>query len=241
MKFFLSGMVALLLLFGVFGAGAFAQEAEDAAPEEEAASAGETAPLEGPAAGEVQVSEEPVQPEAVQPVATAAPPIELKDSLLSVNLKDATVGTVINEIGRKAGFKPNINPSVSNKLVSTSFKDLKLEKGIGRILSLAGAGNFMIKTDSAGKITSLRVFEEPATVRATTAPGAQPPRVSAPATRAPSRQPVRPFFRGARRPVTPTPPAAPQAPSEEELHPELFEEPAEGEEEPQEDEGFPQP
>ncbi len=105
------------------------------------------------------------------PPAYAGQVIEVKNGLLSVELKDANLGSVISGIGSKAGFLANVNPSVSARQISTSFKELSLESGIKRILTLIKCDNYFIDTDSGGNILALKVLKEGKAVQPGFRPG----------------------------------------------------------------------
>lgn len=83
--------------------------------------------------------------------------VDVKDSLLSVELYEAEFGGVMKEIAKKAGFEVSINSSVYGKKLSTSFKDLMMEKGILRLLTLIREKNYSIFYHPTGLIREVRI------------------------------------------------------------------------------------
>lgn len=149
--------------------------------------------------------------------------IEVKEDLLTVDLLNADFGKVLKEIGSKKGFKVEINREVSQKKITTKFRDIDLERGILRLLTLMKEKNYTIHYDSAGAVSFVDVFgasapaapaktQTPATrpqiQRTITAAPPQPaqPAVSAPPSIAPQtpRRPPVPVTTF-RRPAAPAP------------------------------------
>ena len=83
--------------------------------------------------------------------------IEVREGLLSVELKDAEFGMALGEIAKQAGFGLEINPEVNTKKLSTYFKGLELEKGILRMLNLIREKNYSIYYGEGGKISKIEV------------------------------------------------------------------------------------
>ncbi len=101
--------------------------------------------------------------------------VTIRDGLLSVELVDADLGNVMNEIAAKMGFKIEINGGVFNKKVSTKFAGLDVARGIERLLSLAQEGNYLIHYNAEGKISEMQLYA-PAPVSAIQ-PGMQNPAI----------------------------------------------------------------
>ncbi|MBI5206107.1 MAG: hypothetical protein HZA11_14430 [Nitrospirae bacterium] len=94
----------------------------------------------------------PVEP--VKPVMK----IEVNDGLLSVELSDAEFGNVIKEIAEKAKFKAEISNDVAVKKISTTFKDIEVERGVRRLLTIMKEKDFTISYDTAGLIDKLEIY-----------------------------------------------------------------------------------
>lgn len=125
--------------------------------------------------------------------------IEVKDGLLSVDLKGAQFGRVISEIANQAGFGIELTPAVESKTISTSFRDIELERAILRMLNLIGEKNYSIHYGKGGKISKLEI----------TGTVAQPASTS-PAQKQPDAFPMRRAFPQSRTdrvrtPFTPVP------------------------------------
>lgn len=83
--------------------------------------------------------------------------IEVKDNLLSVDLLDAEFGSVMKSIGEKANFKVIITGNVLSKKISTNFKDMHIERGILRLISLTREKNYFMYYDSKGLLSKLEM------------------------------------------------------------------------------------
>ncbi|KAF0144737.1 MAG: hypothetical protein FD156_1566 [Nitrospirae bacterium] len=94
----------------------------------------------------------PVEP--VKPVMK----IEVNDGLLSVELSDAEFGNVIKEIAEKAKFKTEISNDVAVKKISTTFKDIEVERGVRRLLTIMKEKDFTISYNTAGLIDKLEIY-----------------------------------------------------------------------------------
>lgn len=94
----------------------------------------------------------PVEP--VKPVMK----IEVNDGLLSVEISDAEFGNVIKEIAEKAKFKAEISSDVAVKKISTTFKDIEVERGVRRLLTIMKEKDFTISYDTAGLIDKLEIY-----------------------------------------------------------------------------------
>ena len=94
----------------------------------------------------------PVEP--VKPVMK----IEVNDGLLSVELSDAEFGNVIKEIAEKAKFKAEISSDVALKKISTTFKNIEVERGVRRLLTIMKEKDFTISYNTAGLIDKLEIY-----------------------------------------------------------------------------------
>ena len=102
----------------------------------------------------------PVQPPAeipVEPVKTLTI-IEIKDGLLSVELSDANFGSVMKEIAEKVKFKLEISNTVASKKISTSFKEVEIERGIRRLFTVINEKDFTISYGAGGFIDKIEIF-----------------------------------------------------------------------------------
>lgn len=113
----------------------------------------------------------PVFPVQAQPPAIRATPqdipvepvksvmkIEVNDGLLSVEISDAEFGNVIKEIAEKAKFKAEISSDVALKKISTTFKDIEVERGVRRLLTIMKEKDFTISYNTAGVIDKLEIY-----------------------------------------------------------------------------------
>jgi|GEM_PF-7077518 type II secretory pathway component GspD/PulD (secretin) len=124
------------------------------------------------------------------------------DGLLSVELREAPLRDVLQEVARQAGLSLRLSRSVGQRTLSTSFKDLPLQQALKRLLHLAGQRNYLMLYSLEGQLQALRVLKE------------SPPRL---ARKKPPRRP--PSRRFPRR----VPPPKPLEEEEEEIPPELLE------------------
>ena len=88
--------------------------------------------------------------------------VALQDGRLSVDLQEADMGEVLEQIGRQAGIRISGGPS-SGKKVSARFSGVELEEGIRRLLrSVSLSHIFMYASIPAGsvKISEVRVLGE---------------------------------------------------------------------------------
>lgn len=84
--------------------------------------------------------------------------IEVNDGLLSVEISDAEFGNVIKEIAEKAKFKAEISSDVAVKKISTTFKDIEVERGVRRLLTIVKEKDFTISYNTAGLIDKIEVY-----------------------------------------------------------------------------------
>jgi hypothetical protein len=104
-----------------------------------------------PPAPQAPAAEEPEPPKP-------ASSITVEDGKLSVDLVDADLGNVMNEIGSKMHFEVIIRGSIYGKRISTKFAGLDVERGIERLLSLVQEHNYLIHYDAAGKLSRLELY-----------------------------------------------------------------------------------
>lgn len=119
-------------------------------------------------------------------------PVRVRSGMLSVKLESALFGPTLQEIGRQAGFEAVITAEISQKELSTTFRDMDLQKGIQRLLSLISHRNFFIYYGADDTITRIEVYgsgqvQKPAkrgkTYSPSTTPSRTRPRVSRPTGR----------------------------------------------------------
>ncbi len=130
---FIALFIAVMLLFA--GGTAYSQAPKQAVP---------PAP-QAPAAKE---------PEPPKPISS----VTVEDGKLSVDLVDADLGNVMNEIGAKMHFEVTISGGIYGKKISTKFTGLDVERGIERLLSLVQEHNYLIYYDAAGKLSKLELY-----------------------------------------------------------------------------------
>lgn len=84
--------------------------------------------------------------------------VEVEGGLLTVGIKDAEFGKVLEEIAGKAGFEAEIDRSSYTKRLNTSFERVGIERGVLRLLTLANEKNYFIYYDSEGMISKIEVY-----------------------------------------------------------------------------------
>ncbi|MBI4684663.1 MAG: hypothetical protein HY755_05650 [Nitrospirae bacterium] len=155
--------------------------------------------------------------------------IDVKDRMLSVELLDAEIGDVIDNIAEKVGFQAEISVEVNHKKISTTFKDVEIEKGIRRLLTLIKENDYTLYYTPDGLISKIDIyggskpgmknttppqrFRQSGTVTTTPLPMPTMPRLyqpSGPAVQVPSQQQpkvnIPPQFKAVAPPATPKPP-----------------------------------
>jgi hypothetical protein len=116
------------------------------------------------------------QPQPQPEITVKESVVEVKDGKLSVDLADAEIGSVINEIAKKMNFQVEINREVYSKKVTTRFSGLDVEKGIKRLLRLAKEHNFLFRYDASGKLSKVQLYAEtPSSLRQPPLPAQPPP------------------------------------------------------------------
>ncbi len=115
----------------------------------------------------------------------------MKDGLLSVELAGAEFGRVLKSVAEKAGITAAVSGDVSVKPVTTRFRNLELEEGITRLLSLMQEKNYTFTYDEGGRLRRVEVYGSSAPAAKTgkarapvqqTAPAAQKSGTKAPST-----------------------------------------------------------
>ena len=85
-------------------------------------------------------------------------PVRVRSGMLTVKLEGAAFGQTLEEIGRQAGFEVAVSPEIASKQLSTTFRDMELQKGIQRLLSLISHRNFFIYYGADDSITRIEVY-----------------------------------------------------------------------------------
>jgi hypothetical protein len=133
--------------------------------------------------------------------ALCAEAVNVKEGLLSVNLKETTLLDVARDIEKQSGVWFRGDETLFQEKISVAFNDLPLEEGLKRILANL---NYSLMFDNKNKVAGVMVMGEGALAAAQPArPGAQPPRATTP-----PRTATRPAPAVRSRPSTSTPPAA---------------------------------
>jgi len=103
--------------------------------------------------------------------------IEAKDGLLNVEASDVEFGKIMDEVSRQTGIEMVISPDIAALRLSTSFKDLKIESAIKRMLNLIGQKNYTMHFAEGGVIKKIEVAvtTQGITPQPSTLPGAFPP------------------------------------------------------------------
>lgn len=128
--------------------------------------------------------------------------VNVKDGLLSVNLKDNSLLEVARDIEKQSGVWFRGDETLFQEKISVTFTDLPLEEGLKRILANL---NYSLMFDAKNKVAGVMVMGEGKPAGAQPGRlGAQPPRVATP-----PGSTTRPAPAVRSRPTTPaTPPAA---------------------------------
>ncbi len=133
--------------------------------------------------------------------------LELKDGLLSAELRDAEFGRVLEDIANRAGFQTDISPDVYGKKLSTTFESLELRRALTRMLALIDEKNYTIYYKPTGEIKEIQV--------GSAGPSEKPAPTLTPKRPSPAVMPVRPAPQATPPPQT-APPLSPPL-SEEDL------------------------
>lgn len=131
--------------------------------------------------------------------------VDVTDGLLSVDVRKAYFGEVMEAVAREAGFTADIAEGVFDKKLSARFSNIKIERGITRLITLIKEKNYFIYYGPDGSIR--RVEVQGASV-------SKPPPTPTRRTRTSTRQ---------RRPRALPPPVAPPPPPGELTEPSLTE------------------
>jgi hypothetical protein len=104
-----------------------------------------------------------LQPEDTRQQNTAKGPyVAVQEGRLSVDVQEADIGEVLEQIGRQAGIRISSGPS-SGRKVSARFSGVELEEGIRRLLrSVSLSHIFLYASRPAGsvKIAEVRILGE---------------------------------------------------------------------------------
>jgi hypothetical protein len=104
--------------------------------------------------------------------------VNVKDGLLSVNLKETSLLDVARDIERQSGVWFRGDETLFQEKISMTFNDLPLEEGLKRILANL---NYSLMFDAKNQVAGVMVMGEGAPAATQPGrPGAQPPRVVTP-------------------------------------------------------------
>jgi hypothetical protein len=78
--------------------------------------------------------------------------LRLADGRVSMDLKDAPAGSLLEELGKKAGFAVKLEGEVDKIRLNESLKDLPLEVALRRLLL---GQNYLLTRDEDGQVASL--------------------------------------------------------------------------------------
>jgi hypothetical protein len=84
--------------------------------------------------------------------------VDVKDSLLSVELENVPFGSVIKAVAEKAGFRIEGSGEVFSRKLNTKFTGIEVERGVLRLLTLVKESNYMLHYDTKGLISKLEIF-----------------------------------------------------------------------------------
>ena len=117
--------------------------------------------LAGTAQGQTALDETESTGEPQAGLQAAPPPepfVRLFNNRLSVEAEEARFGEVIGMVAEEAGFELMISPDIAEKTLSTSFRDLRLQKGIQRLLALISHRNYFIYYGKDDSIKKIEIF-----------------------------------------------------------------------------------
>jgi hypothetical protein len=77
---------------------------------------------------------------------------------LSVEVINAPFGEVMQEVAMQAGFEALISSDIAAKSLTTSFRDMDLERGIQRLLTLINHRNYFIFYDAGDVVKKIEVY-----------------------------------------------------------------------------------
>ncbi len=117
--------------------------------------------------------------------------VEVKDGLLSVESAGAEFGSVLKAVAAKAGIEAAVSGDVSVRPVTTRFRNLEVEEGISRLLSLMQEKNYTFTYGKGGRLERVEVYGSSAPAAKTGKVSAQQaaPSVKKSVTKAPSPAP----------------------------------------------------
>lgn len=133
--------------------------------------------------------------------------VSVNANLLSVELDDAQFGNVLHSIGQQVGFAVEISGDASFRKISTKFENIEVDKGISRLLSLLGQKNYLMRYDTNGVLSKVKIYNESSIagqVQAARLPAGFAPRRPA-LTPAVQQTPVVPVRPSVDRPPVPQP------------------------------------
>ncbi|MFC1769945.1 hypothetical protein ACFLZI_02670 [Nitrospirota bacterium] len=77
---------------------------------------------------------------------------------VSVVVINAPFGEVIKEVADQAGFEALVSKDIASKELTTSFRDMDLERGIQRLLTLINHRNYFIFYDEENSIKKIEIY-----------------------------------------------------------------------------------
>ncbi len=174
-------VIALLLAFAVLQAPG---KADSQVPGQ--------APVQNPGVPALQA-----QPQTQPEMPRQETSVDVKDGRLSVDVSNADLGTVMNQIGAKLNIPVQVSGAVFSRKITTRFSGLEIERGIERLLSLAKENNYLIRYDEAGGLSGIELYADN--------PAPSLGRPGAASMQQANRPPASPLFRRRYRRYTPPP------------------------------------
>lgn len=84
--------------------------------------------------------------------------VKVKRGRLTIKADNSPFGSIMNRIGKSAGFEVAISPDIAAKSVTTEFSDIDLERGIQRLMGLISHRNFFMFYGRDGKIKKIEIY-----------------------------------------------------------------------------------
>jgi hypothetical protein len=111
-----------------------------------------------------------------QPETAKESSIEVKDGKLSVDVTNADLGSVMNQIGAKMNVPVQVNGAVFSRKITTKFSGLDIDRGIERLLTLAKENNYLIRYNEKGGLSGIELYaDNPAPSSGQRVPGLMSP------------------------------------------------------------------
>lgn len=86
------------------------------------------------------------------------PEIRYANGMLSLKAQEEPFGTLLENIGKAAGFEVKVEGEIAAKSLSTDFSDMHLKRGIERLLRLISHRNYFIFYGENDEITKVEVY-----------------------------------------------------------------------------------